>query len=101
MNSSLLHFQSEEQFEQSNILDSNLLINNNTSIFNNESNEEEFPFLLSEEKNVDNGQFESPLYPIEKSDFLNKNKAQNFIFPTFDNKISEKAQNINFYEEPN
>ena len=101
MNSSLLHFQSEEQFEQSNILDSNLLINNNTSIFNNESNEEEFPFLLSEEKNVDNGQFESPLYPFEKLDFLNKNKAQNFIFPTFDNKISEKAQNINFYEEPN
>lgn len=101
MNSSLLHFQSEEQFNQSNILDSNLFINNNEFAFENESNEEEFPFFISGEKNDVNSIFRSSLYPFEKSDFLIKNNPKNIIFPTFDYKISEKTQNINSYEEQN
>ena len=101
MNSSLLHFQSEEQFEQSNILESNLFISNNTPIFGNESNEEEFPFFFQEEKNDENSIFKDKIYPFEKSDFLFKNNFENFVIPSFDNKISEKVQNINTYEEQN
>ena len=94
MNSSLFHFQSEEQFEQSNMLDS-LFINNNEVLLENESNEEEFPFFFS----GDNCIFKDPIYPFEKSDFSIKNNSKNFALPTLDIKNSEKALNINIYED--
>ena len=103
MNSSLFHFQSEEQFEQNNILDSNLFLYNNTPILENESNEEEFPFFFREEKiDVDdNGLFRDQIYPYEKSDFLIKNNSQDFLLPTLEKKISEKAKFGNTWDDPN
>ena len=101
MNSSLLHFQSDEQFDQSSLLESNLFINNNTPLFDNESNEEEFPFFFQEEKIDNNRPFKDQIYPFEKSDFIIKNSSQNFLIPSFDNKIPKKTQNINIYEKPN
>ena len=90
MNSSLLREQIDEQFEQKDIFESNLFLNDNNLLLQNGSIEES-SFLLKDIKLDENSLINNQIFPFEESDLLSQSNRENFS--NFDNMVCKKDQN--------
>lgn len=99
MNSSLLRIESEEQFLPNNLLDSNFMSYNEYPIFPNSNKDDDSSFFLPFGKNEDNTIFKNNLFSFENNSEFSNTKNNNNFTPFLDNKISEKIEkNENFDE---
>ena len=92
MNSSLLQKDSDAQFLQSNLLDSNLLSNNDTPMFSNLYNDEESSFFFPIGKSSENNFFRDNCFPFENHSEFSSSKNDDNISPILDNKNLEKNE---------
>lgn len=82
----------QEILEQNNTLKSNLLLNNNDNIFQDDQNDENFcSFFVKDEIFDDNSLFKKEVVPFDKINYLNIKNNDN-LFSIIDNQDSENYQ---------
>ena len=82
----------QELLEQNNTLKSNLLLNNNDNIFQDDQNDENFcSFFVKDEIFDDNSLFKKEVVPFDKINYLNIKNNDN-LFSIIDNQDSENYQ---------